>query len=121
MASYVSGARLFIERLVGHLVNLGLPDRTIYKSVRSNHPIYYFKYSGGQCTKLYQVLYDDVDATIYLSRKHDVFKRIAEEWKFDSTRVRTPAIVDKRLRSREIRAANAALTTEIKNYHHEQN
>lgn len=121
MASYVSGARLFIERLVGHLVNLGLPDRTIYKSVRSNHPIYYFNYSGGQCTKLYQVLYDDVDATIYLSRKHDVFKRIAEEWKFDSTRVRTPTIVDKRLRSREIRAANAALTTEMKNYHHEQN
>ena len=120
MASYVSGARLFIERLVGHLVNLGLPDRTIYKSVRSKHPVYYFKYSGGQCTKLYHVLYDDVDATMYLSRKYDAFKRIAEEWKFDSTRVRAHVIVGKRLRSREIRAANAALTAELKNYRHNQ-
>lgn len=87
-ASYVSGSRDFIERLVGHLVNLGLPDRTIHQTVRSKHPSYDFRYTRGQCTKLYHVLYADVDASMYLSRKHDVFKGIANDWEFDSTRVR---------------------------------
>lgn len=78
-ASYVSGSKDFIERLVGHLVNLGLPDRTIHKNVRSKNPSYYFRYTGGQCTKLYHVLYDDVDSSMYLSRKHDAFKRTADQ------------------------------------------
>ncbi len=84
-ASYVGGSRAFIDRLVGHLVNLGLPDRTIHKSIRSKNPSYYFRYTRGQCTELYHVLYDDVDASMYLSRKRDAFKRIADEWEFDST------------------------------------
>lgn len=78
-ASYVSGSKDFIERLVGHLVNLGLPVRTIHKSVRGENPSYYFRYTGGQCTKLYRALYDDVDPSMYLSRKHDAFKRMADQ------------------------------------------
>lgn len=78
-ASYVSGSKDFIERLVGHLVNLGLPDRTIHKNVRGKNPSYYFRYTGGQCTKLYHILYDDVAPSIYLSRKHDAFKRMADQ------------------------------------------
>ena len=78
-ASYVSGSKDFIERLVGHLVNLGLPDRTIHKNVRSKNPSYYFRYTGGQCTNLYHVLYDDVDSSMYLSRKHDAFKKMADQ------------------------------------------
>jgi hypothetical protein len=78
-ASYVSGSKDFIERLVGHLVNLGLPDRTIHTSGRSENPSYYFRYTGGQCAKLYRVLYDHVDSSMYLSRKHDAFKKMADQ------------------------------------------
>lgn len=76
-ASYVSGSNNFIEQLVRHLVELGLPDRTIHKSTRSKNPSYYFRYSGQPCAKLYHVLYDGVDESIYLTRKHERFKAIA--------------------------------------------
>ena len=78
-ASYVSGSKDFIEQLVGHLVNLGLPDRTIYNSERSKNPSYYFRYTRLQCVELYHVLYDDIDSSMYLSRKHDIFKKIADD------------------------------------------
>lgn len=97
-ASYVSGSKDFIERFVCHLVNLGLPDRIIHKTVRSENPSYYFRFTRGQCTKLYHVLYGDVDASMYLSRKHDGFKRIADHWEFDSTKVRTHVIIDRSMR-----------------------
>lgn len=77
-ASYVSGSKSFIEQLLRHLVDLGLPDRTIHKSTRSKNPSYYFRYSGLACVKLYHVLYDGVDESIYLTRKHDRFKAIAD-------------------------------------------
>ncbi len=76
-ASYVSGSKNFIEQLVRHLVDLGLPDRTIHKSTRSKNPSYYFRYSGPPCVKLYHVLYDGVDESVYLTRKHERFKAIA--------------------------------------------
>jgi LAGLIDADG-like domain len=121
-ASYVSGSKDFIERLVGHLVNLGLPNRIIHKTVRSETPSYYFRYTRGQCTKLFHVLYDDVDASMYLSRKHDTFKGIADHWEFDSTRVRTHVIVERPVRkgNQEGAVANAAHIAELKNYTHEQ-
>jgi hypothetical protein len=75
-ASYVSGSKSFIEQLLRHLVDLGLPDRTIHKSTRSKNPSYYFRYSGLPCVKLYHVLYDGVDENMYLSRKHDRFRKI---------------------------------------------
>jgi predicted DNA-binding protein YlxM (UPF0122 family) len=72
-ASYVSGSKEFIEQLVRHLVDLGLPDRTIHKSTRSKSPTYYFRYTGLPCVKLYHVLYDGVDEGMYLTRKHERF------------------------------------------------
>jgi hypothetical protein len=86
-ASYVSGSKNFIEQLVRHLVNLGLPDRTIHKSTRSKNPSYYFRYSGPPCVKLYHVLYDGIDENMYLSRKHDRFRKIGECFK-----VKLPAL-----------------------------
>jgi hypothetical protein len=86
-ASYVSGSKNFIEQLVRHLVNLGLPDRTIHKSTRSKNPSYYFRYSGQPCVKLYHVLYDGIDENMYLSRKHDRFQKIGECFK-----VKLPAL-----------------------------
>jgi len=73
-ASYVSGSKNFIELLMRHLVDRGLPNRTIHKSTRSKNPSYYFRYSGQPCVKLYHVLYyDGVDASMYLTRKHERF------------------------------------------------
>ena len=77
-ASYVSGSKEFIEQLVQHLVELGLPNRTIHKSTRSKNPTYYFRYTGPSCVKLYHVLYDGVDESMYLTRKYERFKQIAE-------------------------------------------
>ncbi|MCS6306002.1 MAG: hypothetical protein H8K07_20405 [Nitrospira sp.] len=79
-ASYVSGSKDFIERFVGHLVHLGLQDRTVYNTVRSKNPSYYIRYTRPQCVELFHVLYDGVDASMYLSRKHDCFKRICDGW-----------------------------------------
>lgn len=119
-ASYVSGSKDFIERLVGHLVKLGLPARIIHKIVRSENPSYYFRYTRQQCTKLYHILYGDVDASIYLSRKHDAFKRIADGYKFEGTAVQTSGIHDTPL-SEEIQAANAAVIAMLKKYTHQKN
>ena len=77
-ASYVSGSKNFIEQLVRHLVNLGLPDRTIHTSTRSKNPSYYFRYTGSSCAKLYRLFYDGIDENMYLSRKHDRFRKIGE-------------------------------------------
>jgi hypothetical protein len=100
----VSGSKEFIEQLMCHLVDLGLPDRTIHKSTRSKNPSYYFRYSGLPCVKLYHVLYDGVDESMYLTRKHARFKAIAD-------------CLDRK-DSQAIRAANAALMNELKNCTH---
>ncbi len=74
-ASFVSGSRLFIERLIEHLVKLGLPDRTIHTDKRR---AFYFRYTGVDCAKLYHVLYDGVPEDMYLTRKYERFKAIAD-------------------------------------------
>lgn len=77
-ASFVSGSKEFIEQIVKHLVFLGLPDRTIYKTLRSRNVSYYFRYTGPSCAKLYRLFYDGIDENIYLSRKHERFRQIGE-------------------------------------------
>lgn len=77
-ASFVSGSKEFIEQLVKNLVNLGMPNRTIHKSMRSKNPSYYFRYTGLPCVKLYHVLYDGVDESMYLVRKYLRFREIEE-------------------------------------------
>jgi hypothetical protein len=79
-ASFTSGSKEFIEQLVQHLVGLGLPNRTIHKSTRSRNPTYSFRYTGLACATLYRVLYDGVDESMYLARKHDRFRQIADHF-----------------------------------------
>lgn len=73
-ASFVSGSKSFIEGIISELVNLGLPERRLYRQRRS----FYFRYTGSSCAKLYHILYDDVPESMYLKRKYERFKVIAE-------------------------------------------
>jgi hypothetical protein len=77
-ASFVSGSKEFIEQMVKHLASLGLPDRTIHKTMRSRNASYYFRYTGPPCVRLYHMLYDEIDENMSLSRKHDRFRQIGE-------------------------------------------
>ena len=74
-ASFVSGSRPFIEELIKHLATLGLPNRTIHTDKRR---AFYFRYTGLDCSTLYHVLYDGVTEGMYLSRKCERFKAIAD-------------------------------------------
>lgn len=113
-ASYVSGSNDFIEQLTRHLVDLGLPDRAIHVSTRSKNPSYYFRYSGPPCVTLYHLLYDGVDERMYLKRKHDRFKAIADLLDLDSTAAHR---FDTK-RPQEIREANALLMNDLKSHTH---
>lgn len=82
-ASFLSGSKDFIEQLVRHLVTLGLPDRTIHirnPTKSSAHRSYSFRFSERNCALLYHVLYDNVDERMYLRRKRDTFKTIADNY-----------------------------------------
>ena len=72
-----------MQDLVKHLVDLGLPDRTIHirnPAKSGAHRSYSFRFTGRDCVVLYHVLYDNVDESMYLSRKHDRFKAIADHY-----------------------------------------
>lgn len=74
-ADYTSGSRQFIDGLIQHLVSLGLSTPSVHKKGRS----FYFRYTGRtDFIKLYHILYDDVSEHMYLSRKHKLFKMLAE-------------------------------------------
>jgi intein-encoded DNA endonuclease-like protein len=77
-ASFVSGSRAFIDGLIEHLVKLGLPNRTVhtYKGGKA----FYFRYTGIDCAKLYHILYDEVPERMYLKRKYERFKAIADSF-----------------------------------------
>ncbi len=77
-ASFVSGSKEFIERFMQNLVSLGMPDRTIHKSMRSKNPSFYFRYTGLPCRRLFHVLYDGVNESMYLTRKYLRFSEIKE-------------------------------------------
>lgn len=77
-ASFVSGSEDFIVQLLGHLVDLGMPHRVIYKTMRSKNPSYYIRWTGDACANLFKLIYDGVDESIYLKRKYDRFKAIAQ-------------------------------------------
>jgi hypothetical protein len=78
-ASFVCGSELFIQELLRHLVLLGLPHRTIHRSMRSKNPSFYFRYTGSACAQLCDVLYEGVDEGMYLARKYVLFKAIEED------------------------------------------
>jgi hypothetical protein len=77
-ASFVSASKHFIEQLLRHLVDLGLPNRTIHRSMRSKNPSFYFRYTGPACVNLSHVLYDGVHEGMYLARKYVLFKQFEE-------------------------------------------
>ena len=75
-ASFVSGSRQFAEEMIRHLVLLGLPPVTLHTNRTSES--FYFRFGTvAACTQLYHVFYDDVPASMYLSRKFDRFRAIA--------------------------------------------
>lgn len=81
-ASFVSGSRFFIDSILTELEKAGLPKRTVYIK-NGKKPSYYFRYSGGQCIKLYHYLYDDVPPTQYLRRKHDIFQKYVKHYDYE--------------------------------------
>jgi len=89
-ASFVSGSEQFIKRIVLELYKigierqrisytkpseLGLPGSkiTIYKYKDRNG--YYIKLQGKNCQRLFHYFYDEVDESLYLKRKYEVFKK----------------------------------------------
>ena len=112
-ASFISGSKDFIEQLVRHLVDLGLPDRTINirnPAKRGEHRSYSFRFCGRDCVLLYHVLYDNVDEQMCLSRKRDRFKAIADHYEREGFEMR-PAHRRRPIKgfSQQIKAANASL------------
>lgn len=120
-ASFVSGSKLFIEALLQHLVGLGLPNRTLHSRETSKHPSYYFRFNGRDCASLYHVLYDGVEESMYLTRKHEKFRKIAHDYEWDGfqgtaqRRRHRPVKSDKSL-SEELRLAINALKREQESY-----
>jgi hypothetical protein len=100
--SYISGSKNFIEQLVRHLVDLGLPNRTIHirnPAKRGAHRSYYFRFTGRDCVVLYHALYDKVDESLCLSRKRDRFKAIIDHYECQVNPVQHQVPVRRRIRS----------------------
>ena len=74
-ASFISGSRLFIEGILKQLVSHGLSERRIYTT--KSGKAFYFRFLGLDCAKLYHILYDGVPESMYLTRKYERFKVIA--------------------------------------------
>ena len=144
-ASFISGSKVFVQDLVKHLVGLGLPDRTIHirnPSKSSAHRSYSFRFTGRDCALLYHVLYDNIDESMCLSRKHDRFKAIADYYERQVSQTQHIAPIRRRvtslseqiaradaslrgggtnratmrLRGQQIKAANAALKKKLEDF-----
>jgi len=89
-ASFVSGSEQFIKRIVLELYKIGIERQrisytkpsefglpgskiTIYKYKDRNG--YYIKLQGKNCQRLFHYFYDEVDESLYLKRKYEVFKK----------------------------------------------
>ena len=113
-ASFISGSKVFVQDLVKHLVGLGLPDRTIHirnPAKSSEHRSYSFRFTGRDCALLYHVLYDNVDESMCLSRKHDRFKTIADYYERQASQAQHIVPIRRRVTSlsEQITRANASL------------
>ena len=112
-ASFITGSKGFVQDLVKHLVDLGLPDRTIHirnPAKRGEHRSYSFRFTGRDCVLLYHVLYDNVDESICLRRKRDRFKAIADHYEREGFEMR-PTSRRRPIKdfSQQIKVANATL------------
>ena len=75
-ARFFCGSLNFIEALVGHLVDAGLPQRRIYvRYTKRKNPFYSINYGRKNTAELYEFLYKDTDSSCYLERKHELFKK----------------------------------------------
>jgi hypothetical protein len=89
-ASYTSGSKQFIKRIVLELYKVGIGKYGLGDRFYKNHPfqekltIYrhpykqarYIRISGKEnCQRLFHYFYDNVDESLYLKRKHEVFKK----------------------------------------------
>jgi hypothetical protein len=113
-ASFISGSKVFVQDLVKHLIGLGLPDRTIHirnPSKSSEHRSYSFRFTGRDCALLYHVLYDNIDESMCLSRKHDRFKAIADYYERQVSQTQHIAPIRRRVTSlsEQIARADASL------------
>ncbi|MBI4166840.1 MAG: LAGLIDADG family homing endonuclease [Acidobacteria bacterium] len=86
--SYVSGSRQFIERFVDSLRNIGIckwvlhdgrhvktsEPISIYTLNRGNSTSYSFRLSGDNAISFGLFLYESVPESMYLKRKHDIFR-----------------------------------------------
>lgn len=77
-AAFGSGSRDFVDSMLSWLLELGLPPMTVHGDLRGSG-YWYFRIRGGQCGKLFHVLYDDTDESMRLSRKYEVFRAIASK------------------------------------------
>lgn len=112
-ASFVSGSKVFVQDLVKHLVDLGLPDRTIHirnPAKSGEHRSYSFRFTGRDCVLLHHVPYDNVDESICLSRKRDRFKAIADHYEREGFEMR-PTSRRRPIKdfSQQIKVTNASL------------
>jgi intein-encoded DNA endonuclease-like protein len=92
-ASYTSGSKQFIKRIVLELYKVGIGKYGLSDQFYKNHPfqekltIYrhpykqarYIRISGKKnCQRLFHYFYDNVDESLYLKRKYEVFKKVLD-------------------------------------------
>lgn len=82
LARFFSGSLVFIERLVKHLIESGLPQRKIYvKYTKRNKPYYSINYKGENTARVYEYLYRDANPSCYLERKYELFKSAYQKYR----------------------------------------
>ena len=74
-ASFISGSKPFAEGILKHLISLGLSERRLYTGYAGR--AFYFRFLGRDCARLYHIFYDGVPESMYLVRKYERFKAIA--------------------------------------------
>lgn len=89
-ASYTCGSKQFIKRIVlefhkigterlriSHTkpIELGLPENAIAIYEYKGRKGYYIRLAGKNCQRLFHYFYDEVDESLYLKRKYEVFKK----------------------------------------------
>ena len=76
-ASFCCGSHAFIARLHDALLLLGMPAVKLCRDRRVR--VYRIAWSGSRCGLLFRILYDDVPATQYLTRKYVRFRMADSE------------------------------------------
>jgi len=77
-ASFVSGSKTFVIAMLKELCTLGLPPHNFYKN--KGRPSYYFRFTGIDCARLFEIFYDEVPESMYLLRKYKIFRAIADNY-----------------------------------------